>query len=55
MLTYLYFLYPEYTLFGNCSFAVGKTQVPFSMAIGNEELMQKCFPKPSSKGSARMK
>ena len=25
-----------------CSYSVGKEQVPFSMATGNEELMQEC-------------
>ena len=30
-------------------------EVPFSMAIGNEELMQECFPKHSRMGTARMK
>ena len=34
---------------------VGKRQVPFSMAIGNEELMHECFPKHSPMGTARMK
>ena len=28
-----------------CSCAVGKKQASFSMTIGNEELMQECFPK----------
>ena len=32
-----------------------KTQVPFSMAIGNGELMHECFPKHSSMGTARTK
>ena len=27
-----------------CSCTVGKTQVPFSMDIGNVELMHECFP-----------
>ena len=30
-------------------------EVPFSMAIGNGELMQECFPKHSRMGKARMK
>ena len=33
----------------------GKEQVPFSMAIGNGELMHECFPKHSRMGKARMK
>ena len=28
-----------------CSYTFGKKQVPFSMAIGNGELMHECFPK----------
>ena len=32
-----------------------KEEVPFSMAIVNWELMQKCFPKHSHMGTARMK
>ena len=32
-----------------------KEQVPFSMAIGNGELMHECFPKHSCMGTARMK
>ena len=32
-----------------------KNTVPFSMAIGNEELMHACFPKHSSIRTARMK
>ena len=27
-----------------CSCTVGKKQVPFSMAVGSEELGQECFP-----------
>ena len=38
-----------------CSCTVGKKQVSFSMTIGNEELMQKCFPKHLRMGTARMK
>ena len=40
-----------------CTFTCtgGKEQVPFSMAIGNGELMQECFPKHSRMGAARMK
>ena len=30
-------------------------EVPFSMAIGNGELMHECFPKHSRIGTARMK
>ena len=30
-------------------------QVPFSMAIGNWELVQECFPKYLGMGTARMK
>ena len=30
-------------------------QVPFSMAIGKEELMHECFPKHLHMGTARMK
>ena len=32
-----------------------KKKVPFSMAIGNEELMHECFPKHLGIGTARMK
>ena len=32
-----------------------KMEVPFSMAIRNEELVQECFPKHSPIGTARMK
>ena len=32
-----------------------KNEVPFSMAIGNGELMHECFPKHSRMGTARMK
>ena len=32
-----------------------KEEVPFSMAIGNRELMPKCFPKHSRIGTVRMK
>ena len=32
-----------------------KKQVPFSMAIGNGELMHECFPKHLRMGTARMK
>ena len=32
-----------------------KNQVSFSMTIGNEELMQECFPKYLRMGTARMK
>ena len=32
-----------------------KKEVPFSMAIGKEELMHECFPKHSLMGTARMK
>ena len=32
-----------------------KEEVPFSMAIGNGELMHECFPKHSPMGTARMK
>ena len=32
-----------------------KEEVPFSMAIGNGELMQECFPEHSRVGTARMK
>ena len=33
----------EYTLC-SCSCTVGKKQVPFSMAIGNGELVHECLP-----------
>ena len=33
----------------------GREQVPFSMAIGNGELMHECFPKHSRMGTARTK
>ena len=32
-----------------------KKEVPFSMAIGNEQLMHKCFLKHSRMGTAKMK
>ena len=32
-----------------------KEEVPFSMAIGNWELIHECFPKHSRMGTARMK
>ena len=38
-----------------CSCTIGKKQVPFSMAIGNAELMQECLLKHSRMGTARMK
>ena len=44
----------EYTLC-TCSFSVGIQQVPFSMAIGNEELMHECAPKHLRMGTARLK
>ena len=42
-------------LFCTCSCAVGKKQVPFSMARENGELMHECFPKHSRMETARMK
>ena len=44
----------EYTMC-TCSCTVGKKEVPFSMTIGNEELMDECFPKHLRMGTARMK
>ena len=43
--------------FGQCKgyFASRKKQVPFSMAIGNAELVLECFPKHSLIGTARIK
>ena len=38
-----------------CSCAVGKKQVPFSMAIGNVELLHECSPKHLRMGTARIK
>ena len=38
-----------------CICTAGKNQVSFSMTIGNEELMQECFPKHLRMGTARMK
>ena len=38
-----------------CSCTVVKKQVPFSMAIGNAELMNECFPKHSRMGTAGVK
>ena len=32
-----------------------ENKVPFSMTIGNEDLMQECFPKHSRMGTARIK
>ena len=36
-------------------FSSRKNKVPFSMAIGNWELIHECFPKHSRMGTARMK
>ena len=38
-----------------CGCCVGKKRVPFSMVIGNVELMHECFPKHLRMGTARMK
>ena len=38
-----------------CSCTAGKKKVSFSMIIGNEELMQECFPKHLRMRTARMK
>ena len=38
-----------------CSYIIGKKEVTFSMAIGNEELMEECFPKHWRMGTVRMK
>ena len=35
--------------------ALSEKQVPFSMAIGNGELVHECFPEHSRMGAARMK
>ena len=51
---YFYFFCSENKLC-TCSCTDRKKQVPFSMAIGNEELVHKCFPKHSLMGTARMK
>ena len=32
-----------------------KMKAPFSVAIGNGELLQQCFPKQSRTGTARLK
>ena len=32
-----------------------KREIPFSMAVGNEELRHECFSKHSCMGTARMK
>ena len=37
------------------AFTERKKKVPFSMAIGNGELMHECFPKHLRMGTARMK
>ena len=37
------------------AFPERKQKVPFSMAIGNGELMHECFPKHLRMGTARMK
>ena len=37
------------------AFTERKKKVPFSMAIGNGELMHECFPKHLRMGKARMK
>ena len=39
----------------NLLFHQDQKEVPFSKAIGNEKLMQECFPKHSRMGTARMK
>ena len=44
----------EYTLC-TCSCIFGKKQVPFTMAIGNGELMLERFPKNSGMGTAKTK
>ena len=36
-----------------CSYTVGKRKVPFSMAIGNGELMHECFRKELSHGNSK--
>ena len=38
-----------------CSCTVGKKQVPFSMAIGNVELIHECLPKHLCMGTVTMK
>ena len=37
------------------SYTKERNEVPFSMAIGNWELMHECFPKHPSMGTARIK
>ena len=37
------------------SVSARREQVPFSMAIGNEELMHECFPKHPRMGTVRLK
>ena len=37
------------------NYSLRKKKVPFSMAIGNGELMRECFPKHSHMGTARLK
>ena len=54
MLKYFLFFVPN----THCALVValsGKKQVPFSMAIGNVELMHERFPKHSRMGTERMK
>ena len=54
MRKYFYF-FAQNTL---CALVVAlseKKQVPFNIAIGNEELMHECFTKHSRMGTARMK
>ena len=37
------------------SISARREQIPFSMAIGNGELMHECFPKPPRMGTAKYK
>ena len=50
---FIYFNNTAYKSYGHS--AERSEQVPFSMAIKNVELMQECFPKHLSMGTARMK
>ena len=54
-LTQLFLVFHSEYILCTCSCTVGKTQVPFSMVIGNGELMHECFPKHLRMGTARMK
>ena len=54
MFNYFYFSAPN----THCALVVAqpkKKQVPFTMTIGDVELVHECFPKHSGRGTERMK